>query len=462
MDPAVDAWLEWADVAHVWWMRRAHGARASEGRLAELVQHAREHSPLFRQLLAGVPHAASLHALPVTTKSALMPLFDAWCTDRRVRRDAVDAFLADRSRIGDRFLGRYSIWKTSGTSGTPGIFVQDPHALAVYEALVLDKFGAMRLDTGRVAAAGARRALVCASEDHFASVALWRHLERVSPTARALACSVLSPMADTVARLNAFAPAFLAAYPSVLVLLAREQRAGRLRIAPALAWSGGEHLGAPAQAEIESAFGCPVINEYGASECLCIAHACREGWLHVNEDWVIVEPVEADGSPTAAGRTSHSVLVTNLANHMQPIIRYDLGDRVTVRGSPCPCGDPTTALRVEGRTDDTLELPGRDGALHALAPMALTTVLDETCGEHRYQLVQRDKARVSLRLPRELAPAERARIGLRSVRALHALLEAHGFGRVQVELDASGPRADAASGKLKTVVARPCRTAAAH
>jgi phenylacetate-coenzyme A ligase PaaK-like adenylate-forming protein len=461
MDSAVAAWLEWADVAHVWWTRRANGAGPAEGRLRDLVRHAREHSPVLGQLLGAIPDAAPLRALPVTGKAQLMPLFDAWCTDRRVRRQAVDAFLADRSRIGDRFLGRYAVWKTSGTSGVPGIFVQDPHALAVYEALVLDRFAAMRIDTGRVVAGGARRALLCASNDHFASVALWRHLERISPTARSLTCSVLSPVARTVAQLNEFAPAFVAGYPSMLLLLAREQLARRLRIAPAVAWCGGEHLGAAAQSEIESALGCPVINEYGASECLCIAHGCDEGWLHVNEDWVIVEPIEADGTPTTAGRTSHSVLVTNLANHVQPVLRYDVGDRVAVRASACPCGNPALAIRVEGRTDDILHLPDRDGHARSLPPMAFTTVLDETCGEHRYQLVQHDDARVGLRLPLELEAPERRRIARRSVRALRELLAVHDLAHVHVAVDACGPSADAASGKLKTVVAQP-RRAPAH
>ena len=54
-----------------------------------------------------------------------------------------------------------------------------------------------------------------------------------------------------------------------------------------------------------------------------MAYDCGQGWLHVNSDWVILEPVEADYSPTPPGQASHTVLLTNLANRIQPIIRYD-------------------------------------------------------------------------------------------------------------------------------------------
>ena len=39
--------------------------------------------------------------------------------------------------IGERFLGKYTLATTSGTTGTPGIFVLDDRAMAVTKAMVL-------------------------------------------------------------------------------------------------------------------------------------------------------------------------------------------------------------------------------------------------------------------------------------------------------------------------------------
>ena len=151
----------------------------------------------------------------------------------------------------------------------------------------------------------------------------------------------------------------------MLALLAEERAAGRLRIAPALVWAGGEFLAPGTRVDLERTFDCPVLNEYGASECMSIAFGCREGWLHVNADWVMLEPVDADHRPTPPGETSHTVLLTNLANRIQPVIRYDLGDAVIANPEPCRCGNPLPAIRVEGRREDVITMPAADGRVFA-------------------------------------------------------------------------------------------------
>lgn len=446
-------WKSCASLAELWWSR--HGGvqpdAIARARLTDLVAHAREKSPFYRRLYARLPHGIDdVRRLPVATRGALMAAFDDACTDRRVTRAAVERFMADRTRVGDLFLGRYHAWKSSGSAGSPGLFVQDAGAMAVYEALVAAQLEAAPLDAARIAAGGARSALVIATGDHFASVTLWEHLRRMFPAAQAASFPVIAPIALLVRRLNEFRPAFLASYPSVLALLAAEQRAGRLAIAPALAWSGGETLSALAQGAIEHAFGCPVMNEYGASECLSIAHGCRAGWLHVNAEWVIVEPIDRHGRPAAPGETSHSVLVTNLANRVQPILRYDLGDRVTLAPAPCACASPLPAIRVAGRSADPLALRSRDGAIVRLPRLALETAVEEALGGARFQVVRTAPDRLALRLD-PLGREPRAAAWRDASRALRDYLASQSLANVRVALAREAPRADPVSGKLATV-----------
>ena len=184
-----------------------------------------------------------------------------------------------------------------------------------------------------------------------------------SPWIEARGFSILDPLPQLVAQLNAYQPEFFASYPTMLSLLAEEQRSGRLRIAPLRLWSGGECLVPDAAAAIERAFGGPLGNEYGAAECMSIAFGCQSGWLHVNADWVLFEPVDSDYRPTRPGDASHTVLLSNLANRVQPIIRYDLGDSIIANPEPCACGNPLPAIRVEGRRDDVLSMRAPDGRL---------------------------------------------------------------------------------------------------
>jgi phenylacetate-coenzyme A ligase PaaK-like adenylate-forming protein len=237
----------------------------------------------------------------------------------------------------------------------------------------------------------------------------------------------------------------------MLSLLAEEREAGRLKIEPVRLWSGGECLAPDAGAAIERAFGCPLTNEYGASECLSIGFGCREGWLHVNADWVLLEPVDRDYHPTPPGEPSHTVLLSNLGNRVQPIIRYDLGDSIIVKPEPCACGNLLPAIRVEGRRDEVLSLRAADGKFVSLLPLALTTIVEEAAHVHRFQIVQTAADRLMLRIERGRDEDRRA-VWHAAAGALRGYLARQSLPNVHVGLDSHGPLTDRRSGKLREVI----------
>jgi putative adenylate-forming enzyme len=456
---AFDGWSRGARLSEIVWTRQRGAAAidaARRARFASLVRHARAHSPFYREAYRGIGDGdVAPTDLPVVDKSELMRHFDDWVTDRAVTRAGVDDFLADRTRIGERYLGRYTLWKSSGSSGLPGIFVQDDAALGTYDALLAAEVATTRVavDCARgTFAKGARAALIVATGDHYASIASWQQGSRGVPWASARSFSILDPLSKLVAALNAWDPAFVASYPTMLALLADERDAGRLAIAPALVWSGGEHLSTAARLRLEHAFGCPVINEYGASECMCIAFGCREGALHVNADWVLLEPVDRRYRPTPPGECSETVLVTNLANRVQPVIRYDLGDSIVVRPEPCRCGSSLPAIEVTGRRDDVLLFADGAGRTIRLLPLALETVVEQATAAHPVQIVRGAADRLRLRLPPMALPERRA-AWTSVATALRAWLDRQGLANVEVELDPEGAGVDPASGKLRRVVA---------
>jgi phenylacetate-coenzyme A ligase PaaK-like adenylate-forming protein len=108
--------------------------------------------------------------------------------------------------------------------------------------------------------------------------------------------------------------------------------------------------------------------------------------MHVNSDWVILEAVDAHGHAVPAGILGSTTLLTNLANHVQPLIRYDLGDRIVVSGDRCPCNSALPVIEVHGRDDDTLWLGTR---AIPIVPLALSTVLEDEAGLFDFRLEQR-------------------------------------------------------------------------
>jgi putative adenylate-forming enzyme len=451
-------WSSLSRAGEIWLTRSAGRASidaARRQRFGALVAFARAHSPFYRAAYRALPARELRPAqLPVMTKQALMARFDDWVTDPEVTLAGLEAFLADRKHIGERYLDRYVIWKSSGSTGTPGIYVQDGDALATFDALMAVHLEPLRFAAEHsleLLAGGARAALVAATGDHFASIASWQRACQNRPWITARGFSIMDPLRQLVADLNAYQPVFLASYPTMLALLAEEQKAGRLKIRPLKLWSGGECLAPSAAVEIEHTFGCPLVNEYGASECMSIAFACGDGWLHVNSDWVLLEPVDRDYHPTPAGKPSHTALLTNLMNRLQPVIRYDLGDSVIAKPEPCGCGSPLPAIQVEGRRDEVVSLRAPDGNIVRLLPLALTTVVEEAARVHRFQIVRTADDRLMLRLePSD--EVSRKKTWHAASRALRLYLRRQSLPNVHIGLDTQGPLTDRRSGKLREVV----------
>jgi phenylacetate-coenzyme A ligase PaaK-like adenylate-forming protein len=431
--------------------------RLRRQRLSALVGCARHRSPLYAERLAGLPDDAPLERLPITSREHLMGDFDRWVTDPQLQLDEIREFIADPSRIGEPYLGRYAIWTSSGTSGIPGIYVIDADALAVYEALSSTRSacGVAGPTLWQAMLGGSRIAMVAATSGHFAGIATWERMRRLHPwlglTARAF--SILEPIDRLVAALNDWQPAMLSSYPSLLTLLAEEQAAGRLQIAPQLLMSGGETLPAAQAHWLAERFGCPVRDEYGASECMNMAFSCGEGNLHLNADWVILEPVDDRGRPVPPGEPSADVLLTNLCNHVQPILRYPLGDRVTLLPGRCECGCPLPRLRVSGRHDDVLQLPDQTGREIRILPLALETLIEELGDVGSFQVRQTAADRLSIRLQTDPS-IDRATLWTALQARLARWLALQGV-HARLELDPEPPAVDPRTGKLRRVIARP-------
>lgn len=435
-------------------------------RWARLATHARRHSPVFRRLL-GTPGAAlpAWHDVAPSRRADLMARFDEWVTDPSLRLDELRRFLDDRATVGEPYPGGYAVWESSGSTGEPAVFVNDSAALAVYDALEALRrpglmspysLGASSAWTSRLRGVpglgGARMVFVGAVDGHFASVVAVERLRALSPWAASSvhALSFLLPAHELAARLEAVAPTILAAYPSTALVLAAEREAGRLRASPREIWTGGETLDAAVRARLVRAFDAPVHDAYGCSECLALASSCRLGRLHLNADWAILESVDDDYRPVPDGTAGTRTLLTNLANLVQPVIRLDLGDQVTMDARPCACGRAGPTLTVRGRVDDTLRLrPGRSPVL--VSPLALCTVLEDDCGLYEFQVCQSGPEALELRV-REGAAVDAQRLRGAAETLAH-FLAAQGAPGVIVGTRRVRELAHGRSGKVARVVA---------
>lgn len=329
-------------------------------RLRDLLAVARERSPWHRARLAGIDLAAidedGLRALPTMTKDDLMANFDAIVTDPRLTRARVDAHVAGLT--SDAYLlDEFHAVASGGSSGVRGVFVWGWDAwaevfLAARRRQFADAATSTDLDRPPVIM------LVAADNaSHFTSANPQTFRSDFPPAHR---FPVTLPLSEIVDGLNRANGTHLAAYASMLGALAAEARAGRLRIAPRRVMSTAEPLLPEVRAAVAEAWGAPVANMWGTSEGGIMGLGCfRAEGMHLHDDLLVIEPVDAHGDPVPAGTRSAKVYLTNLYNPLLPLIRYEITDEVTPLDAPCPCGSAWRRIAdIQGRLDDAFRYAG--------------------------------------------------------------------------------------------------------
>jgi phenylacetate-CoA ligase len=337
--------------------------RYQRERLREIVEHAVAHSPYYREMIGGIADGRfELQSLPVLTKSTLMDEFDRIVTDRCLRRADVERHMAGEE-AAKPLAGQYHVVATSGTTGQRGIVVYYQPAWDVAVASMLRALALQGTTASmRVVGIGAPTPLHMTNR-------LFAELRTRQGYVPRLA--VTTPLREIVESLNAYQPEVIITYPSFIRRLAEEQETGRLRIAPRVLSSCAEALTQDVRALADCTWGATVLNVYATTEMGLIGVECPSACgLHVVEDLLTLEVVDEHNRPVPDGTPGCKVLLTNLFNRTLPLIRYEISDIARVAQDPCPCGRAHLRLAaVEGRQEDVVSLPGRNGGtvdVHAL------------------------------------------------------------------------------------------------
>jgi phenylacetate-coenzyme A ligase PaaK-like adenylate-forming protein len=263
-------------------------------------------------------------------------------------RDLVERHLGRSVTDPSLIFGDYVVLVSGGSSGQRGLFVQAADEYAEFAASVT-----RRAMAATVAAAGGLppEGLVigmvgACSPVHSSGLAC---VTATRPPVRLVSAPASVPVAEIVRRLNAAQPPNLLAYAAKLAELAAEQRDGRLKLNLRSVSSFAEAISMPERIAVTEAFGVPVIDLFASTEGLVGHSEPGEAVLTFAGDTCIAECVDDEGRPVPDGTTSSKVLVTNLHNLTQPIIRYELTDRFTPAGTS---GGGALRASVEGRSDD--------------------------------------------------------------------------------------------------------------
>lgn len=331
--------------------------RYQEKQLFKLLDHSKKHSEFYKKQWMGkeIRSMKDFGQLPVINKQIMMEHFDELNTCG-LRLSEVKEYALGKERNKDYngyYKGRYVIGLSSGTSGNKGLYITPKAITRRLPAVFLARSGiSLRRLPFRILF------LLRVFSQGFADI----H----SPLIDLTYLSTMEPVDRIIRVMNEKKVNILLAPPSLLRLLIpyRDQIAAPLKIIVSCA----EVLEKEEKQRLKVVFGTPVVEIYQASEGP-IASPCRCGSLHINEDIVLVELYDTLGNPVEkADQVASRMLVTNLVNFAQPLIRYEMNDLI-VLDEPCSCGSSFRVIKkVLGRNDDVIYLQRKNKELQHLFP----------------------------------------------------------------------------------------------
>lgn len=308
-----------------------------ERRFRRIAEYAKTYSPYFSQLYEKMD-IRTPGTVPTVNKKIMMENLTSYNTLGLTREEILE-FCGEVERTRD-FSKRYrglNIGMSSGTSGNKGVELVTPREEAYLKAALFARYPFPEGEKINLAF------ILRVSAPAFSLNFLGHHLSYVSQ---------LQSIDDIMQQLERIQPNVLSAPPSMLKLIANEVAKGRSTIHPKNIISYAEVLYPDVKAEIEAVFRATVYEIYKCTEGP-IAVSCRSGSLHINEDLVLVETLNADGTVTPVGYPCQKMVVTDLHKKSQPIIRYELNDLVTISPESCPCGSRFRVIQsIQGRSDD--------------------------------------------------------------------------------------------------------------
>lgn len=316
-----------------------------EARLHHILERARTQVPWYRehwdrrQRSGDRASWEDLANWPILTKEEL--------------RQAPEAFVAD-----DRPTSGLIVDHTSGTTGTPLTLWFSPDEVrawyAIFEARVRQWYGVDR-HTPMGMLGG--QEVVDPTRDRPPYWVVNRAMHQMYLSTRHLRDD---RAADYIGALRRQRAQYLLGYTSALVALAEGvARSGIEAPAMKVAITNAEPCTDADREIITGTFAGPTRATYGMSEVVAHAVECEAGSLHDLPEvgWLELDP---DSRPTEGEAPGAGDLIaTGLINASQPLVRYRVGDRISLpEHQDCACGRTLPVIAsVTGRTDDVVIAP---------------------------------------------------------------------------------------------------------
>ena len=319
-----------------------------------------------------------LSSLPIINKSIFMKNFDKINTCNISLKEA--SSLASKSELERDFspmIKNIAVGLSSGTSGNKGIFLINENERAKWVAYILDRVIKISFYKRKVAFfLRANNKLYESSNSKFLQFNFF---------------DIYKPIEAHIKNLNKLNPDILIAQPSFLKIICEQIVSNNLNIKPKRIISVAEILTKEDKKKFQNFFQLNIEEVYQCTEGF-LATTCKEGFLHFNEDFLIIEKKYINKE-----KTKFHPIITDLIRKSQPIVRYELNDIITEK-KKCNCGSNFLTIQsIDGRSDDVIKLLSFSKKKVSIFPDIIRRAIilsDERIND--YEVIQKDKNTLKL------------------------------------------------------------------
>lgn len=356
------------------------------GKLRKLLRFAWEHSSYYRAVFerAGITEeqldTLPLSCFPTIDKQALLEHFDELVTVPDLKQENLREFDAREAADRKPYQGKYHVVHSSGSTGKPGYFVYDEDAwsqmlLGIIRAAL---WGMSMPQILGLLMKRPRIVYIAATDGRYGgAMAVGDGIDGVG--AKQMYLDIKTPVAEWIRQIREFQPNIAIGYPSAIKILAQLMENGEVGLDAERVISCGEPLGTNLRTYLEKIFRTQVVNFYGSSESLALGVETnpKDGML-LFDDMNVIE-VE-----------NGVMYLTCLYNYAQPLIRYRLSDRLTLKapeGGELPF---TRAVGLLGRNEDVLWFEDGRGNREFLHPLAIEGFCIEGLKDYQFRQTTKD------------------------------------------------------------------------
>lgn len=336
-------------------------------KLKKLISYAKENSEYYSKKIGD---DIQLNKINPVSKIDIIDNFDNIVTDKRIKFLDIKNRMKNDSNNETLLNGKYSITTTSGSTGKPTIIIQDK--FFQNKSTLVSFFRVLNYHFPIVTVASRNGMSVAASTvNHNKNKIKLLNKFMVSIDAN-------DPIDEIIETLKHIKKPTIVGYASSILIIAQKLIEKDITIKAKKVIVSGESCSNKNREDIGKAFACnDVRGAYGCTEGGMCAYECSKGHLHIMSDSVILEAVDKDNNIVDYGTKSDKVLITNLNNRVQPIIRYEMNDEIILHHYyECDCGNKDDFITIDNMRNEILNFNG-DNSIISISSQLISNLFSE-------------------------------------------------------------------------------------